>query len=91
MDVRVDERRRQEEPVGVDHTVSVRVEPGAELGDCAAVDADIEDGVDPIDRVEYAGAADDQVLARRLFREEHYATSWSSATLTPTGPVVSRS
>jgi hypothetical protein len=52
MDVRVDERRRQEEPVGVDHTVSVRVEPGAELGDCAAVDADIEDGLDPIDRIE---------------------------------------
>ena len=88
--MRVDERGREHEPGGVDDAVPVRVEVGAELRDRAAVDADVEDGVHPGDRVEDAGAADHEVRGRSLLPEEHHATS--SAASTGAGrPAVSRS
>ena len=58
--------------------------------DRAAVDADVEDGVDAAGRVEHPHAAHDQVVASLLSHEQiHQATS--TAVSTATGPVVSRS
>ena len=92
VDVRVDERRREHEALALDHAVAVRVEAGAELGDRAAVDADVE-------HLRRGPASGSSTRAPRTTRsslgrlgcDEHHATSWISATLTPTGPCVSRS
>ena len=46
MDVRVEERRDEQEADAVDDPVPVGVEPIADLGDPAAVDADVEHSVD---------------------------------------------
>ena len=62
MDVRVDERRREHEARAVDDAVAVDVEAGADRGDRAAVDADVDDLVDAFGRIEDAGAADDEVV-----------------------------
>ena len=66
VDVRVDERRREQQSLSLDDSMGVRVEAGPELGDRAAVDADVEDGVDLRARIEDTGAADDQVFAGRI-------------------------
>jgi hypothetical protein len=89
--VRVDERRCEYQPLAVDHTVRIGLEPRPELGDRPVVDADVQDGVDRSNGIEDAGAADDQVVLLRVPGLQHHATSCRSATLTPTGPVVSRS
>ena len=78
-------------PGAVHDPVAVRVEALAQRGDRTAVHADVEHGVDALDRVEHAGAADDQVVLGPARGDQHHATSWISATLTPTGPCVSRS
>ncbi len=72
--------------------------PVAELRDRAAVDPDVEDGVDALARVEDAGAADDEIVgagsARELGRGSHHATSTvelTGMTSTGTGPLTSRS
>jgi hypothetical protein len=90
--VRVDERRCDDEPAAFDDSMRVRVELGAERGDHAVVDAEVERLVDPFDRVEHACAAHDDVLLGCVLREQHQATTSSTASdLTPTGPLVSRS
>ena len=91
VNVRIDERGREHEPFGLDDAMAVRRQVGAQLGDRAAVDADVDDGVEPLAGIEHAGAAHDQVFLGTVGRDEHHATSWISATLTPTGPCVSRS
>src|SRR5581483_3951634 len=88
VDVRVDERGCEHEPGPVDDAVAVRAEPLAELRDGAAVDADVEHGVDPLDRVEDARAADDEVVGAGAPDEDH---ATSSAASTSAGPAVSRS
>ena len=44
--------------------MAVDREVRAELGDHAVVDLDVQPVVDALDRVEHAGAADDEVLLR---------------------------
>ena len=88
MDVRVDERRREDEPVRVDHPVLVRVDADPNLRHDAVVDPHVHHAVDPRHRIEDARAADDDVL-RACLPDEHQATS--TAVSTETGPAVSRS
>jgi hypothetical protein len=89
--VRVDERRREHEARRVDQAVAVRVEPDADLRHHAAVHADVDHRVDALAGIDHARAADDDVVLGAVRADEHHATSWISATLTPTGPCVSRS
>ena len=63
----------------------------AELGDDAVVDPHVDLAVDALDRVEHPGAADDEVLLRRVLDVEHHATSIGTSALTGLGPDVSRS
>ena len=91
MDVRIDERRREQQPAALDDSVAVRMEDGADLGDDAVVHAHVERLVDPRRGVEDARALDDDALLGGLLREEHHATSVRLAACTPTGPCVSRS
>ena len=86
--MRVDEPRHEHAARAVHHSVPVRVEVGAELGDDAVVDPHVEQGVDTLDRIEHARAANDEVLAPDRARE-HHATS--TAVSTATGPEVRRS
>ena len=83
----------EQQPVRLDDPVLVRVEPGADLGDRARVDPDVEPGVDALGGVEHARAANDDVVLPAVLRVEHQATpiSCRSAALTPVGPWVSRS
>ncbi len=89
--VRVDERGREHQPGAVDDAVVVRVEPGADLRDHAAVDAHVDDVVDSLSRVENARAPDDEALSRGVLDEQHQATSIAASDSTATGPWVSRS
>ena len=66
----------------------VRVEVLADLGDHTVVDPHVEDRVDSLDRIEDAGATDDDVVGAGPARQ-HHATS--TAVSTATGPEVSRS
>jgi hypothetical protein len=91
MHVRVDEGRREHEPGAVDHLVPVRREVRAELCDHPVVDLDVDLSVDALDRVERAGAADEQVLLRAVLDVQHHATSTGTSAVTAFGPVVSRS
>ena len=99
MDVRVDERGCEHEAGAVDDAVAVRVDVGSELRDRAAVDPDVEHGVDVLARVEHSCAADDEVVgagpARELLRGCHHATSIGMVATgivsTGTGPLTSRS
>ena len=89
--MRIDEGRRDDQALRVDHAVRVRVEVGAEGGDDPVVDADVERRVDAGGRIDHARAADDEVLGRVVVREQHHATSSAASVLTPIGPDVSRS
>ena len=92
MHVRVDERRRKQEAVAVDHAMLVRLEVRPELRDDTPVDADVQDRINPFGRVDHARAADDQVLLARLPEQHHAAPiSCRAAAWTPAGPWVSRS
>jgi hypothetical protein len=93
MDVGIEEPRREHEAVGLDHPVPVRTQARSELRDRAAVDADVQDRVHALALIDDAGAADDEVVLGSMpcVEEGHHATSWSASTLTPTGPLVSRS
>ena len=62
MDVRVDERGREHEPPPLDDAVPVRADVEPDLGDHAGVDADVEQVVDALARVDHARAADDEVV-----------------------------
>ena len=88
MDVWVDERRREHTARRVDHAVPVRVEVAAELRDHAVIDANVEQGVDTLQRIEHARSANDEALPPDRACE-HHATS--TAVSTATGPEVSRS
>ena len=63
----------------------------AELGDDSVVHAQVEHGVDLLDRVDHARVADDEVLPGSGLREERHATSSIASVFTSTGPWVSRS
>ena len=89
--MRVDERGREDQPCAVDHPVPVGVEARPELGDRAGVDAHVADGVEPLRRVEYPRAADNEIILAAVLAEQHHATSSGSGVFTGTGPVVSRS
>src|SRR5437588_8493994 len=91
MHVRVDERGREHEARAVDDAVLVRVESLADRRDRAGVNAHVEDGVDPLHRVEHAGAAHDDVLSGTILDVQHHATSAAASARTPTGPPVSTS
>jgi hypothetical protein len=91
MDVRVDEGRREHEPVRVDDSVSVRVHRLRDLGDRPGVDPHVEPRVDALGGIEHARSADDEVGARKLLLPEHHATSAAASACTPTGPPVSTS
>ena len=91
VDVRVDEGRREHEPVRLDDAVPVRVHLLRDLGDRPAVDPHLEPRVDPLGGIEHAGAADDEIRARELLLPEHHATSAAASAWTPTGPPVSTS
>ena len=86
--MRVDEGGREDEPVRLDDAVLVRVDLLGDLGDRAVVDAHLEPRVDPLDGIEHARAADDEVRARELLLPEHHATSAAASAWTPTGPPV---
>ena len=88
MDVRVDERRRQREPLRLDDPMPVRVHLLGDLHDRTAVDPHLEPRVDSLDRVEDAGAADDEIRAGQVLLPEHHATSAAASACTPTGPPV---
>ncbi len=88
--VRVDEGRGEHEAAAFDHPVAVGADVEADLGDHAPVDADVEQLVDPLARVDHPGAADDQVVAAAS-AVEHHATASATSVLTSTGPWVSRS
>ena len=63
VDVRVDEGGRKDEPVGLEDAVLVCVDLLGDLGDRPVVDAHLEPRVDPLHRIQYARAADDDVRA----------------------------
>ncbi len=86
--MRVDEGRREHEPVRLDDAVLVRVDLLRDLGDRAAVDPHLEPRVDPLGGIEHAGAADDEIGVRKLLLPEHHATSAAASACTPTGPPV---
>jgi hypothetical protein len=69
VDVRVNERRREQEAVALDHAMPVRVEVCPELRDHAGVDADVHHLVHTGDRIEDPRAADEHVLARSVLDE----------------------
>ena len=90
--MRVDERRRKQEAVAVDHAMLVRLEVRPELGDDTRVDANVKDTVDALAWIDHARAADDQVLLARLPEQHHAAPiSCRAAAWTAAGPWVSRS
>ncbi len=91
MHVRVDEGRREHEPVGLDDAVPVGVHRLRDLGDRAAVDPHVEPRVDPFGGIEHARAADHEIGARELLLPQHHATSAAASACTPTGPPVSTS
>src|SRR5262249_60934256 len=92
VEVRVDDRRGEPEALAVDHAMLVRREVRAELRDDARVDPDIQKRVDPLGRVDYARAADDEILVACLSEQHHAAPiSCRAAAWTPAGPWVSRS
>jgi hypothetical protein len=88
VDMRIDERRREDEPVRLDDAVLVRVHRLGDLGDRSVVDPHLEPRVGPLDRVEHARAAEHDVGARKLLLPEHHATSAAARACTPTGPPV---
>ena len=89
--VRVDEGRREHEPVRLDDPVLVCVNPLRDLGDRAAVDPHFEPRVDPFGGIEHAGAADDEIRGTQILLPQHHATSAAASACTPTGPPVSTS
>ena len=89
--MRVDEGRREHEPVGLDDAMLVRVHPLGDVDDRPVVDAYFEPCVDPGGRIEHARAAHDEVRAYELLLPEHHATSAAASAWTPTGPPVSTS
>jgi hypothetical protein len=91
VDVRIDERRREHEPVGVDHLVRVRVEVGAEGGDHAVVNAHVHHRVHALDGIQHTCAAHHEVFGWGLLGEEHHATPTGSPTGTGAGAPTSRS
>ena len=92
MDVRVDERRREHEPAGFDDPVGVRLQIRSELRDHAAVDADVERGIDILGGIDHARAANDEIVAALLAEQHHAAPiSCRAPAWTPVGPCVSRS
>ena len=91
VDVRVDEGRREHEPVRLDGPVLVCVDPLRDLGDRAAVDPHLEPRVDPFGGIEHAGAADDEIRTGKFALPQHHATSAAASACTPTGPPVSTS
>jgi hypothetical protein len=91
VDVRIDEGRSKQQPIRVDDSMGIRVDPGAERGDHAVVDPNVEDRVDARHGIEGARPADDEVLLWQIPGEQHHATSRTTSVLTSTGPVVSRS
>ena len=86
--VRVDERRHERLARRLDHAMLVRVESLTDLRDHAAVDANVEDRIHSLERVDESRAAHDDVLASDP-PGEHHATP--TADSTATGPAVSRS
>ena len=88
MHVRVDECRREDQPVRLDNPVLVRVQPFAELGNHAVVDPHVEGCIDTLGRIEQSRAADHDVVCAAA-AGEHHATP--TADSTTTGPVVSKS
>src|SRR5918994_4136373 len=91
MDVRVDERGCKHKALGFDDAMAVHGQPGSELRDDPAVHADVEDGVDALDRVDDARAANDETVLGSISREERHATSSMASVFTSTGPWVNRS
>ena len=87
----IDEGGREHEAGRVDDAMAVRLDVGSELGDHAAVHADVEHGVHPARGIDDARAANDEIVLRSALDVEHHATSISSAASTATGPCVSRS
>ena len=71
MDVRIDERRREQQPAAFDDPVPVRMQDGADLGDHAVVDAHVEHLVDSCGPVEDACALDDDALLGSSLRVQH--------------------
>ena len=67
MRVQIDDARHQREPAGIDHLAGVLTDL-AERGDAAILDGDI--GADRVaaEPVDHNGAADHQVMHRRLLR-----------------------
>ena len=86
--MRIDERRRQHEPGGVEDPVPVAVEPFPDLGDVSTVDPNVDDRVEPLVRVDHARSSDHEAF-RALTADEDHATSIAAST--STGPVVRRS
>jgi hypothetical protein len=92
VDVRIDECGREYEALPVDDAVRVRLEVRPQLGDRAALDADVEHHVHARSRVEHVRTADDEIVAALLAEQHHAAPiSCRAAAWTPAGPCVSRS
>ena len=91
VDVRVDERGREDQARAVHDAVPVGVHLRPDLRDEARVGAHVEERVRPLHRVDDARAADDEVVEAAVLREKHHATSTAATAWTPTGPPVSRS
>ncbi len=62
--MRVDEGRREHEPIRLDHAMPVGVDLLSNLDDRPAVDPHLEPRVDPLGRIEHARAADHEVGTR---------------------------
>ena len=86
--MRVDERGSENEARALDDAMAVGREPLPDLRHQSAVDAYVDDCVEPPRRIDHAGTSDHQVL-RPARPDEDHATS--IAVSTRTGPVVSRS
>jgi len=56
--------RREDEAVGLDDAVLVRVDPLRDLDDRPAVDPHLEPRVNSLCRIEHPGSADNEVRAR---------------------------
>ena len=58
VDVHVDESGDDDQAAGVDRPVRDRIDGGADRGDTAAVDEHVEEGVEPLRRIDDAAAAE---------------------------------
>ena len=89
--VRVDERRREHQTLGLDDAVRVRVEVLTERRDHAVVHTHVEHCIYTRGQVDDTRAAHDDVLLGSVLGKQHHATSSTDWVLTSIGPFVSRS